>query len=262
MAGKYITLLIVPDDEASPRRLRLPRWVYRGALFVAAFVLVAPIVYFALFYDVMARAAAAERLASENQTLKANQVKMKQLEQSLIETRQLVAGITSMAGLDSTITGSLYEFPPPQEMRSHTDSPVAFNRTLPVTSPFPEGLPVSGWVSRGYSAASGKRHDGIDIAIPEGTAVLATGAGVVKTAGHDDIYGEMIVVQNNDSIETIFGHNSRLLVKPGDSVIAGIQVALSGNTGKSSAPHLHYEIRVHGKPINPMMYSKYETNTQ
>jgi murein DD-endopeptidase MepM/ murein hydrolase activator NlpD len=167
-----------------------------------------------------------------------------------------------MAGLDSSITGSLYDFPLPGEYRSHSDSPTAFKRTQPVSSPFPEGLPVNGWVSRGYSAASGKRHDGIDIAIPEGTPVLATGAGVVKTAGHDDIYGEMILVQNNDSIETIYGHNSRLLVKTGDSIIAGFQVALSGNTGKSSAPHLHYEIRVHGKPINPLTYSGYETNTQ
>ena len=77
-------------------------------------MLVSPIVYVTAFYDVMARAAQSEQLQAENKVLKANQVKMQQLEESLVKTRQLVAGISSIAGLDSSVTSGLYSLAPPK----------------------------------------------------------------------------------------------------------------------------------------------------
>jgi murein DD-endopeptidase MepM/ murein hydrolase activator NlpD len=253
--------MMVPDDEAQPRRLRLPLWAYRGALVFLAVTIVAPIVYVIIFYNVMARAATADRLAAENKLLQAGQVKMHELEQSLLQTRQLVASISNMAGLDSAVTSSLYNIAPPKQMTALAHPPT-IKRTQPLSSVFPEGLPVAGWISRGYNETPGRRHEGIDLAIPEGTPVLATGAGTVLTAGTDDIFGEMVVVQNNDSIKTIYGHNSKLLVKAGDTILAGKEIALSGNTGKSTAPHLHYEIRINDKPVNPLTNFIYEVNTQ
>jgi murein DD-endopeptidase MepM/ murein hydrolase activator NlpD len=82
--------------------------------------------------------------------------------------------------------------------------------------------------------------------------VLATAAGEVIMAGWDDIYGNMVVIRHNDSIVTLYGHNSELLVKQGDKALAGSRLALSGNTGVSTAPHLHYELRIHNQPINPL----------
>ncbi|MCK4573417.1 MAG: M23 family metallopeptidase, partial [candidate division Zixibacteria bacterium] len=82
--------------------------------------------------------------------------------------------------------------------------------------------------------------------------VLATAAGEVVFAAFDSTYGYMVVVQHNDSVMSIYGHNRELLVEPGSRVLAGSRLALSGNTGKSTAPHLHYEVRVNDEPIDPM----------
>jgi murein DD-endopeptidase MepM/ murein hydrolase activator NlpD len=109
---------------------------------------------------------------------------------------------------------------------------------------------------------TGSRHGGIDLAMREGTDIYSTAFGVVKFAGSDEIFGQMVIVANNDSIETLYGHNSKLLVREGDTIFAGQRVALSGNTGLSSAPHLHYEIRIKGKAVNPINYfmESHETN--
>ena len=87
---------------------------------------------------------------------------------------------------------------------------------------------------------------------PAGTPVLATAEGEIVFADFDETYGYMVVINHNDSITTIYGHNQELLVKTGDQVMAGSRIALSGNTGKSSAPHLHYEMRINNQPISPL----------
>ena len=71
-------------------------------------------------------------------------------------------------------------------------------------------------------------------------------------ADYDSVYGYMVVLRHDDSVATIYGHNKELLVELGQKVPAGGRVALSGNTGISTAPHLHYEMRIHDKPINPL----------
>jgi len=119
----------------------------------------------------------------------------------------------------------------------------------------PAGNPVGGgWVSRGFGdvISADARHNGIDIAVSEGTEVHSTMSGRVIFAGVDETYGNMIVIVNGISgYTTIYGHNSALKVKTGSSVKAGDLIALSGSSGKSEAPHLHYEIRYFGVPIDP-----------
>ena len=254
MARPYMTIMILPDGDADPRRLRLPGWLYRAALAFLALVVIAPILYVVIFYDVLSRAADAHRLSAENDTLRHYQAKIEVLQQSLLESRKQVSNIAAMAGLDSTMLAGLYaqsdSILPPQP-RSR---PQGLTRTLPPTSTIPDALPVTGWISQEFSDVPGKRHDGLDLVVPEGTTVRSTAFGAVSFAGTDPTYGQMIVVHNNDSIETVYGHNSQLLVQVGDTIFAGQQIALSGNTGKSSAPHVHYEIRIHGTPVNPIQF--------
>jgi len=260
VAGKYVTLLVVPHEDASnPRRVRLPVWLYRGGLVFIALVVVAPIVYVAVYYEVVARALQAGRLAEENRSLRRYQNKVQALEQSLVESRQLINQILAMAGLDSTRLTELYTGADPAPPEA--GAPAGFegdSPDLPPGSPIPDGLPAAGWISRGFSDVSGTKHNGVDLAMAEGTPVRATAFGVVTFAGLDAEYGNMIVLKNNDSIETVFGHNRQNLVTVGDTVYAGERIALSGNTGASSAPHLHYEVRIKGKAINPIKYFVYE----
>ncbi len=262
MAGKYITFLIVPDDEKDTKRYRLPLWLYRTLMVMIVVIILVPILYIVLYYDIIAKAADANRLAEENESLRRYQYKVQILEESLMETRQLMADIAAMAGLDSVLLADLYLEEQMDTTASDQPRLKSISRTLPPTSYIPDGLPATGWISRGFSDIPGKHHSGVDLAVPVGTSVFATAFGTVKYAGYDSVFGETVVLENGDSIETVYGHNSSLLVQEGDTVFAGQRVALSGNTGISSAPHLHYEIRVNDKAVNPIRYFVHEDQTR
>ncbi len=261
MPQKSITLMVITDDRREPKQYRMPLWLYRALQAIVVLSILAPIAYVILYYEVIARAADADRLLEENASLRRYQYKVEILEQSLLETQQMMAQVAEMAGLDSVLLGHLYtsenEPAPPNDLVNRR----SLSRTLPPTSPIPDGLPATGWITQGFSEIPGKRHPGVDLALPVGAPVFSTAFGEVVEAGFDSVFGLTVVVRH-DSIETVYGHNSELLVQVGDTIFAGQRIALSGNSGISSAPHLHYEIRIHGIPINPMKFFVYENQTR
>jgi len=97
-------------------------------------------------------------------------------------------------------------------------------------------------------------HNGIDIDVPEGTTVVAAAAGLVSFVGEEEGYGTMLVLSHADDYITAYGHLSRVFVYSGQFVEAGQPIAESGNTGISSGPHLHFEVRNREFPIDPMRY--------
>ena len=97
-------------------------------------------------------------------------------------------------------------------------------------------------------------HKGIDWATPIGTAVMASSGGTVTRAGWGSGYGYVVYIQHADGRETRYGHLSKVLVKPGQKVSQGQKIALSGNTGRSTGPHLHFELRINGASVNPLEY--------
>ena len=97
-------------------------------------------------------------------------------------------------------------------------------------------------------------HKGVDWATPTGTAVMASCGGVVTKAGWGSGYGYVIYIKHPDGRETRYGHLSKVLVSAGQSVSQGQKIALSGNTGNSTGPHLHFEIRINGSAVNPLNY--------
>lgn len=120
--------------------------------------------------------------------------------------------------------------------------------------------PARGRLSSGfgwrYHPVLGKKkfHNGQDIAMRIGTPVLAADSGVVLVSGWKGGYGNFVAIDHGNGISTCYGHNSRLLVKAEDKVVKGQTIALSGNTGLSTGPHLHFEVRRNGKPINPLPF--------
>jgi len=97
-------------------------------------------------------------------------------------------------------------------------------------------------------------HKGIDWATPVGTAIYASSGGVVTKAGWGSGYGYVVYIKHPDGRETRYGHLSKCLVSAGQSVKQGQKIALSGNTGRSTGPHLHFEIRINGVAVNPLKY--------
>lgn len=110
-----------------------------------------------------------------------------------------------------------------------------------------------GWTDYARSGAyGGKPHTGIDIGVPIGTPVRAAGSGRVTTAGWGGGYGNWVVIDHGAGVETIYGHLSSIAVTPGQTVTMGQLIGYSGNTGYSTGPHLHFEIRINGEPVDPL----------
>ena len=97
----------------------------------------------------------------------------------------------------------------------------------------------------------GRNHNGMDLAIPTGTKVYASDGGVVTYSGWKGELGYCVIIDHGGLYTTTYGHNSKLLVSVGDKIYQGQNIALSGNTGKSTGPHLHFEMRYNGDVVNP-----------
>ncbi len=117
-----------------------------------------------------------------------------------------------------------------------------------------------GWVSSRFGlrddpfTGKGRFHHGLDFSAPTGTEVRVTGDGVVVLVQHQRGLGKVIKVDHGNSVVTVYAHLNRQDVKKGDLVKRGQVIATSGNTGRSTAPHLHYEIRIQGRSVNPVSY--------
>jgi murein DD-endopeptidase MepM/ murein hydrolase activator NlpD len=124
----------------------------------------------------------------------------------------------------------------------------------------PSIWPTRGWVTSDFGAridpytAERKMHEGLDIATPVGQPVYAPSDGTVVFAGTGGGYGKVLVIDHGYGVKTRYGHLSEILVHLGDRVGRGDKVALVGNTGRSTGPHLHYEVRVNGVPENPRKF--------
>jgi len=132
----------------------------------------------------------------------------------------------------------------------------------------PDLWPVKGVIRSGFGGRSdpfsgeGAFHTGVDLAVVKGTAVHTTADGVVTTASWHTGYGKLVVVDHGNGFQTYYGHLSQILVIPGEEVRLGQVIALSGSTGHSTGPHVHYEVRLHGVPVNPYNYMAHTRNVQ
>lgn len=102
----------------------------------------------------------------------------------------------------------------------------------------------------------GRMHTGIDWSMPIGSPVKSADGGTVVSAGRDGAYGNCIVISHGNGFKTLYAHNSRILVKVGDKVYKGQLIAKSGNSGRSTGPHLHFEVQKNGVQVNPLKYLK------
>jgi len=126
--------------------------------------------------------------------------------------------------------------------------------------PFYHPIQTANRFTSGYGPRWGRMHNGTDFAAPHGTPIRSTADGVVTYVGWQSAYGRLIKIKHDFGIETRYAHLSRFRVKKGQRVSRGQHIGDMGNTGRSTGTHLHYEIRIGGKPINPMKYIKAAQN--
>jgi murein DD-endopeptidase MepM/ murein hydrolase activator NlpD len=154
--------------------------------------------------------------------------------------------------------------PPPAAPRAARSATLASTAPAAPPSPAPgpdrpDGVAALGWPVKGvlyqrFGAAGNRRHDGIDLAAPEGTPVVAAADGTVLFAGRQAGYGSIVILRHDATLVTLYAHASALLVREGQSVRRGQPIARVGQTGKTSGPHLHFEVREGTRPRNPLLF--------
>lgn len=135
-----------------------------------------------------------------------------------------------------------------------------YNTRSILLSATPAVIPVRGYPSGGFGYRtdpfSGRRefHPGIDLSAPKGNKVIAAADGVVTFAGRKYGYGKLVKLEHRFGIATRYGHLDRVTVKPGQKVVRGDIIGYVGETGRATGPHLHYEVRFHGRALNPFQF--------
>ena len=168
------------------------------------------------------------------------------------EIRSMQADAQRLDTLTKTLAQLQRQYDQVQHMLGATQgiSRDSVELTIPTLWP----LPTAGFVTRGTAGPSAyaDAHPGLDVATPVGTAIRAAGGGVVVEVKEDAEYGLSVRLAHVDGYESLYAHASKVLVEEGDRVPRGQLIALSGNSGRSTAPHLHFEVRRAGKVLDPL----------
>jgi murein DD-endopeptidase MepM/ murein hydrolase activator NlpD len=140
------------------------------------------------------------------------------------------------------------------QIRAAEQNTASTSGPSPAANPGGFQWPVQGPLTSPFGMRWGRLHPGIDIAVPSGTPVHASAAGTVIYAGWESGYGNFVVIDHGGGIATAYGHNTSVAVAVGQHVEQGQVIAYSGSTGFSTGPHVHFEVRVNGNPVDPLGY--------
>jgi lipoprotein NlpD len=145
--------------------------------------------------------------------------------------------------------------PPPDRTRPPEREPEPIARAEPIgRPPSAFGWPLKGVLYGRFGVRDGRRHDGIDLAAPEGTRVGAAAGGEVIYVGDQAGYGRIVILRHPGGLVTLYAHMRKALVDEGDRVERGEPIGEVGQTGRTSGPHLHFEVREGTRPRNPLLY--------
>lgn len=281
MKRSRITLMIMKEGQEGHgvRSLTFPWYAPRLALILGAMLVILLTVggfWLVYFWQ---RSSEITPLRAENVELHQAIAKLPALEAEMERHREFTRRVAKLIGMDvpnfedstigpaasaplsmSTVLGSADSIGLAAELAS--DSPLSphgilVTRCKADPNNQPRGIPVLGRVSQIYSPNAANpvlRHFGIDLAAQEGLPVYATASGTIESSGEDKVFGQLIVIDHGNGFKTSYGHNSKLLKKTGDRVQRADIIALSGNSGISTAPHVHYEIQHNGATVDPAAF--------
>jgi murein DD-endopeptidase MepM/ murein hydrolase activator NlpD len=290
-AQRGFNLLVVHDDGRRIARLTLPRWLILTMLGLFLAVAASVGVIYTDYLKLRSQRASLNdltaRVAEQQSVIETSQAKMRQIRAEIDGWRELEARIWEPFGPeDGSVkrgTGIGGGTGPPRAAESSDGAAIGdelerltsmvqeegdnlralerfLSRATRVLAALPSRWPVRGQINSGFGgrtspwSAKPEFHGGLDIGAPVGTPVKAPAPGTVVFAGVNPEYGKMLIIEHGNETKSIYGHLSRLSVTVNEKVQRGEVVALTGNTGRSSGPHLHYEIQVRGQSVNPTSY--------
>jgi murein DD-endopeptidase MepM/ murein hydrolase activator NlpD len=251
---RSVSIIVQRDGALQSRTYRIPVWGYRSLVLLAV-ALTGLLILGVAFYGPIARQAArvpplareVERLRTDNSRIRELAAALDTVEANYDRLRRMVGAdvVPDRVGLSSVLPVA------PPILAGNPGSPAVYETGSSLPRHWP--LDERGYVTRGQALAdtTQEEHPGIDIAVPVGSIVRAGGGGFILQTGEHEAYGRFVLLEHPDGYQSMYGHLSRILAVQGASVAAGEVIARSGNTGRSSAPHLHFEIRLNGISIDP-----------
>lgn len=244
-----ITVLIIPENGEASRTIRLSGTSVRRLLRGAAVALVFVVLFAGSWAYFAWEARKTAALRAEVTALQVDRERLGELASTLVEVEQAYARILSLfteASGDALPGTRLPRAGSPGGARTGAGA-----GTVPDTWP----LADRGFVTQGLTdGLDGPLHPGMDIAVAEGTYVRAAASGRVVEASDDPVYGLFLILDHGGGYRTLYAHAAELLARVGDGVESGEIIALSGSSGRSTAPHLHFEVLRDGQPVDPLEY--------
>lgn len=240
-------LILVPRDGGESRRWHVGPGRRRAFLIVAGGLAAVAVFLIGSWFWVAGTAARVPGLLATIDSLEAEQVRVAELGRRLESLEEQYGRVRDLFGARPTEPSALWV--PPTGSGS-----VARTTDLQPSSPESWPLSEAGFVTRSLLDDPSEDHPGLDIAVPEGTWIRAAGAGIVVDVGEDPVYGLFVTLDHGEGLVTLYGHASRTFVNRGRQVRRNEVIGLSGNTGRSSAPHLHFEVRRDGEPLDPTTF--------
>jgi murein DD-endopeptidase MepM/ murein hydrolase activator NlpD len=243
-----LTIMVVPEGGREARSYHLSTWLLKavvlgvvGGLFVLSLLV-------GSWWYLAARAQRAAELETELARVYVDRDRLNELVVTLSEVE---AGYERLRGMFAPSqegdVGRLW-LPSVTARATGTDDGGPGGEAVPTAWPLTE----AGVVTRSLLDGGGQEHFGLDVAIPTGSYIRASGAGTVADQGSDPVYGLYVIIDHADGYRTLYAHASVILAQAGEQVRRGEVIGLTGSTGRSSAPHLHFEILKDGEPIDPL----------
>ncbi|HUF76559.1 MAG TPA: M23 family metallopeptidase [Longimicrobiales bacterium] len=246
---RKLTVMIVPDGAQESRTLHLSYRTLRFAAAIGVLGALALTIMAGSWWYLAARAARAGELQREVEVMTRDRARVEALVQRLETIEEQYGRIRDLFGRVQTDALSDVWLPPTtSQRRGAAREQPQVGPTLPSIWPLTE----RGFVTRGLHEGLAGEHPGVDIAVATDSYIRASGGGTVVDVGEDAIYGRFVVIEHADGYSTLYGHASMTLVATGQQVRERQVIALSGSTGRSTGPHLHFEVLIDGEPVDPL----------
>ncbi len=292
MADRRWTVMVVPHGSDSPRSFSVSERAVRAAVYAGSVLAAVVIVGFGTavattgrYISSAIRPTEANAMSSRPRDVAEVAQRVASLRDTLDVIRKREAQIRLLAGLPSTDSaaaiaagGDVAAGDSATAAPTHADVETLIQRADLLSARFaavtdslelntkrfasvPSIMPTAGWLTSQFSRArvhpllhTTRPHEGIDVAAPMGAPIVAPASGTVTKVGYENGYGNVLEIDHGNGIVTRYAHCSRIDVKAGQRVTRGQRIAAVGSTGLATGPHLHYEIHINGKVVNPLTY--------
>ncbi len=242
---KGYSIVVTSTDSGYSKYLFVPKKWLKPILALIILLVIAVIIAIFSYSKVYYQALQSVMLKRRNVEIEREFAKLHEIKRNLDITEMRNKKLRIMLGIDKA--------PPSVEPiidEVTSDNSEKINVMTRTEENIPSLVPTRGQISRNFGPA----HQGIDIAAPRFSPIVAAASGSVRNTGWDPIFGNYVIIDHDVNYSTFYGHLHSISVKKNDNIASGELIGTVGSTGKSTSPHLHYEVRFRNKPVEPLGY--------